>query len=112
GLPPFYPAGWFWLGGRAADLTGIPAWEMFKPWAVTSIAIAVVLAFVLWSKLIRFEYALIVTTATAAVTIAYASPEPYSAILTVLLPPVLVLGWSGLRGRTRQGGWAAVIGAG
>ncbi|MET0703429.1 MAG: galactan 5-O-arabinofuranosyltransferase [Mycobacterium sp.] len=112
GLPPFYPAGWFWLGGRAADLTGMPAWEMFKPWAITSIAIAVVLAFVLWTKLIRFEYALIVTTATAAVTVAYASPEPYSAILTVLLPPVLVLGWSGIRGRTRDGGWAAVIGTG
>jgi galactan 5-O-arabinofuranosyltransferase len=22
GLPPFYPPGWFWLGGRAAALTG------------------------------------------------------------------------------------------
>ena len=25
GLPPFYPPGWFWLGGRLADLTGMPA---------------------------------------------------------------------------------------
>ena len=25
GLPPFYPAGWFWIGGRAAALTGTPA---------------------------------------------------------------------------------------
>jgi galactan 5-O-arabinofuranosyltransferase len=64
---PFYPPGWFWLGGRAAALTGTPAWEMFKPWAITSIAVAVVLAMVLWAALIRFEYALIVTTATAAV---------------------------------------------
>ena len=24
GLPPFYPPGWFWLGGRAAALTGTP----------------------------------------------------------------------------------------
>jgi galactan 5-O-arabinofuranosyltransferase len=30
----------------------------------------------------------------------------------VLLPPVLVLAWSGLRGRTRAGGWGAVIGVG
>jgi galactan 5-O-arabinofuranosyltransferase len=112
GLPPFYPPGWFWIGGRAAALTGTPAWEMFKPWAVTSMTIAVVLAFVLWAKLIRFEYALIVTIATAAVTLAYASPEPYSAIITVLLPPVLVLAWSGLRGQTRAGGWAAVVGVG
>ncbi len=49
GLPPFYPAGWFWLGGRIAALTGTPAWEMLKPWAIVSIAIAVVLAMVLWS---------------------------------------------------------------
>ena len=112
GLPSFYPPGWFWIGGRIAALTGTPGWEMFKPWAITSITIAVAVALVLWSRMIRFEYALIVTTATAAVTLAYSSPEPYSAMITVLLPPVLVLTWSGLRGGTRSGGWAAVIGAG
>ena len=110
GLPPYYPPGWFWIGGRAADLAGVPGWEIYKPWAVTSIAIAVALAFVLWSRLIRFTYALIVTTATAAVTIAYASPEPYSAIITVLLPPVFVLAWSGLRSTGH--GWAAIVGTG
>ncbi len=112
GLPPFYPAGWFWIGGRTAALTGTPAWEMFKPWAITSIAVAIVIAFVLWASMIRFEYALIVTTATAAATLAYSSAEPYAAVLTVLLPPVLVLAWSGLRGRSRAGGWAAVVGVG
>ncbi|WP_167096732.1 galactan 5-O-arabinofuranosyltransferase [Mycobacterium sp. DL592] len=112
GLPPFYPPGWFWLGGRAAALTGTPAWEIFKPWAITSIAIAVVLAMVLWSRLIRFEYALVVTTATAAVMLAYGSQEPYAAMITVLIPPVLVLAWSGLRGSARHGGWAAVVGVG
>src|SRR6478752_5923217 len=112
GLPPFYPPGWFWIGGRAAALTGTPAWEMFKPWAITSITIAVAVALVLWWRMIRFEYALLVTTATAAVTLAYSSPEPYSAMITVLLPPVLILTWSGLRGGTRSGGWPAVIGAG
>ena len=112
GLPPFYPPGWFWVGGRAAALTGTPAWEMYKPWSIISIAIAVAVAGALWSKLIRFEYALAVTTATAAVTLAYNSTEPYSAIITVLIPPVLVLAWSGLRGGERHGGWAAVIGVG
>src|ERR1700760_4765371 len=112
GLPPFYPPGWFWIGGRIAALTGTPGWEMFKPWAITSITIAVAVAMVLWWQMIRFEYALIVTTATAAVTLAYSSPEPYSAMITVLLPPVLILTWWGLRGGTRSGGWAAVIGAG
>lgn len=142
GLPPFYPPGWFWLGGRAAALTGTPGWEMYKPWAITSITVAVAVALVLWTRLIRFEFALIATVATAAITLAYSSPEPYAAMITVLLPPVLILTWSGLRaaGRhapsvklssppaaqgepnatlepegaepQRRSGWAAVVGAG
>jgi galactan 5-O-arabinofuranosyltransferase len=129
GLPPFYPPGWFWLGGRIAALTGTAGWEMYKPWAITSITIAVAVSLVLWSRMIRFEYALMVATATAAVTLAYSSPEPYSAMITVLLPPVLILTWSGLGARERaaaraleveraagstlaRGGWAAVVGAG
>ncbi len=112
GLPPYYPAGWFWLGGRLADLTGIPAWEMFKPWAIISITAAAVVALVLWAAMIRFEYALIVSTATVAAMLAYSSTEPYAAIIVVLLPPVFVLAWSGLRAGARSGGWAAVIGVG
>jgi len=123
GLPPYYPPGWFWLGGRLADLTGTPAWEMFKPWSIISITAAIVVAFVLWASMIRFELALVVATATAAATLAYASAEPYSAIITVLLPPVFVLAWSGLRGGQRHGGeersdpgsgrgWAAVVAVG
>src|SRR6202046_2140177 len=129
GLPPFYPPGWFWLGGRIAALTATPGWEIFKPWAITSITIAIAVALVLWSRMIRFEYAVIVTTATAAVALAYSSPEPYSAMIPMLLPPALILTWSGLRARQRDAtvtleaerdsgvtlgsrGWAAVIGAG
>ncbi|MGU3502740.1 galactan 5-O-arabinofuranosyltransferase [Mycobacterium sp. C31M] len=109
GLPPFYPAGWFWIGGRLADLTGMPAWEMFKPWAIISITAAVAVALVLWTAMLRFEIALAVTTATAAVTLAYTSAEPYAAVITVLLPPVFVLAWSGLK---RRNGWGAVVGVG
>ncbi|HEX9832698.1 MAG TPA: galactan 5-O-arabinofuranosyltransferase [Mycobacterium sp.] len=112
GLPPFYPPGWFWIGGRMAALSDTPAWEMFKPWAIISITVAVALAFVLWAAMIRFEYALIVTTATAAATLAYSPAEPYAAVITVLLPPVFVLAWSGLGGGSRSGGWAAVIATG
>src|SRR5690625_4563346 len=50
GLPAFYQPGWFWLGGRAAALTGMPGWEMYKPWAITSMAVAMALALVLWNK--------------------------------------------------------------
>ena len=111
GLPPFYPAGWFWIGGRLAELTGMPAWEMFKPWAIISITAAIAIAAVLWSAMLRFELALAVATATAAVTLAYTSAEPYAAVITVLLPPVFVLAWSGLRRTTKQG-WGAVVGVG
>ena len=113
GLPPYYPSGWFWLGGRLADLTGTPAWEMFKPWSIVSITAAIVVALVLWTAMIRFELALVVSTATAAATLAYAPAEPYAAIITVLLPPVFVLAWSGLRAdRDGGNGWAAVVGVG
>ena len=51
--------------------------------------------------------------------LAYSPAEPYAAIITVLLPPVFVLAWSGLRGppRGRGGtekrrGWAAIVGVG
>src|ERR1700720_2628927 len=39
GLPPFYPPGWFWIGGRAAALTGTPARGVDKPGGVTPIPI-------------------------------------------------------------------------
>lgn len=111
GLPPFYPAGWFWIGGRLADLTGMPAWEMFKPWAIISITAAIAVALVLWSAMLRFEIALAVSTATATVTLAYTSAEPYAAVITVLLPPIFVLAWSGLK-RSDKTPWGAVVGVG
>lgn len=118
GLPPYYSSGWFWIGGRLAALTGTPAWEMFKPWAIISITVAIAVAFVLWANMIRFEHALVVSTATAALTLAYSSTEPYSAVIVMLLPPVFVLAWSGLKaasrevGESKHSGWAAIFGTG
>lgn len=112
-LPTFYPAGWFWIGGRVANLLGMDGWEAFKPYAIASIAVAAVVALVLWSKLVRADLAVLAATATAALTVAFASPEPYSAILVVLLPPALVLAWGALhRPGGGRGGWGAVAGTG
>ncbi len=113
-LPSFYPAGWFWIGGRVANLLGMAGWEVFKPYAIASLAVAATVALVLWSKLIRADLAVLATAATTALTLAYASPEPYSAVLVVLLPPALVLAWGGLHrpGSGRRGGWGAVVGTG
>lgn len=115
-LPPFYPAGWFWIGGRVANVLGMDGWEVFKPYAIASIAVAAVISLVLWSELIRADWAVAVTAAVTAFGVAYASPEAYGAVIAVLLPPVLVLAWGALhrpadqRGTAR--GWGAVIGTG
>ncbi|WP_442944054.1 galactan 5-O-arabinofuranosyltransferase [Nocardia sp. NBC_00508] len=126
-LPPMYPAGWFWIGGRVANLLGMDGWEVFKPYAIGFLAVAAVVALVLWSKLIRADWAVGVTAAGTAVTLAYAAPEAYSAVIVLLLPPALVLAWGALYrpleqvrpGMTEQepephtaGGWGAVIGTG
>lgn len=118
-LPPFYPSGWFWIGGHVANVLGMDGWEAFKPYAIGSIAVAAVLALVLWSELVRSDLAVLVTTATTAIVLAYGSPEPYGAVIALLLPPALVLAWGALapaRGsgdthKTRQG-WGAAIGTG
>nr|WP_245567601.1 galactan 5-O-arabinofuranosyltransferase [Nocardia jiangxiensis] len=117
-LPPYYSAGWFWLGGRVASVLGMPGWEAYKPWAIVSLAVASVLALVLWSKLIRADWAVGVAAATTAVMVAYASPEAYSAVLVVLFAPAMVLAWGALhRPQTSEdvataGGWGAVVGTG
>ncbi|MCX4096642.1 galactan 5-O-arabinofuranosyltransferase [Nocardia sp. alder85J] len=133
GLPPFYPAGWFWFGGRVAHLLGLAGWEAFKPWAILSLAIASVLAHVLWSRLIRADWAVAVAAVTTTVMVAYASPEAYSAVLVILFAPAMVLAWGALyrpallpaagpaatgadpthrRSPATAGGWGATVGTG
>nr|WP_170265578.1 arabinofuranosyltransferase [Gordonia araii] len=84
GLPPFYPAGWFWFGGRFADLSGIPGWEAYKPWAIISLAATAALATVLWNRMIGGDRGVAVSVAVTLAVLAYASPEPYAAVLILL----------------------------
>ncbi|MFE7798401.1 galactan 5-O-arabinofuranosyltransferase [Nocardia sp. NPDC057440] len=95
-LPPFYPAGWFWIGGRVANVLGMDGWEVFKPYAIGSLAVAAAISLVLWSKLIRADWAIGVTAAITAVALTTAAPEAYSAVIVILLPPALVLAWGAL----------------
>ncbi|SEB69771.1 galactan 5-O-arabinofuranosyltransferase [Rhodococcus pyridinivorans] len=115
-LPSFYPAGWFWIGGRVANLLGMDGWEAFKPYAIGSLAVAAVVALVLWSELVRSDLAVLAATATTLVVLAYGSPEPYGAVIAVLVAPALVLAWAGFLPATRGGrgrqGWGAVVGTG
>ncbi|WP_410871720.1 arabinofuranosyltransferase [Nocardia sp. A7] len=109
-LPPFYPAGWFWLGGRVGNVLGMDGWEVFKPYAIGLLAVAAAVALVLWMQLVRADMAVGAAAAVTAMTLAYASPEAYGAVLVVFVPPVLVLAWGALHRRT--GGWGAVLGTG
>ncbi|WP_045821185.1 galactan 5-O-arabinofuranosyltransferase [Williamsia herbipolensis] len=100
-LAPYYPAGWFWLGGRYANLVDQPAWEAFKPWAILSIAVAAAVAMALWTRMIRTDRAIAITLATTAVTIMYAGPEPYAAVLILVGAPMMITVFHALRSGRR-----------
>jgi len=110
-IKSFYPAGWFWIGGRVANLLGMTGWEALKPYAIGSLAVAAVVAVVLWSRLLRTDQALLVAVASTVVGVSTGAPEPYGAVIALVLPPVLVLTWSGLR--AQPGRWrTSLVGAG
>lgn len=99
-VPPFYPAGWFWLGGRFADLTGLPAWMAFKPFAILTVAVVAVVCLWLWGQVVSKRTALLLAT----VSMLFALPlgatdsispvdEPYSWLAVATIPPMAVLAW-------------------
>jgi galactan 5-O-arabinofuranosyltransferase len=93
GLPPFYPAGWFWLGGRFAAIVGNPAWVAYKPFAILSIAVTASLSFVLWSLVVSRRKAFCIGAALAMAGTVIGTYEPYSWFAIVLVPPLAVLAW-------------------
>ncbi|WP_424809774.1 galactan 5-O-arabinofuranosyltransferase [Rhodococcus sp. 27YEA15] len=113
-LPPYYPAGWFWAGGRVANLLGMDGWEAFKPYAIGSLAVMAVVALVLWTKLVRRDWAVVAATAVTAVVLAYNAPEAYGAVVNLLIAPVLILAWGALNrpGASRFAGAGAILGTG
>ncbi|MGV9709676.1 galactan 5-O-arabinofuranosyltransferase [Gordonia sp. NPDC003424] len=122
-LAPYYPAGWFWGGGRYANLVGVPGWEAYKPWAILSMSAAAAVGVLLWNRLVGADRGIAVALAVTVITVMYASPEPYAAVLVLLGTPMLVTLLYALRGRSRNadgpiGGlrsgtsWPAVIAAG
>ena len=97
GLPSYYPAGWFWLGGRAADLAGIPAWEFYKLWAILTLAVAAWAAFAAWRFVVSPGRAVLVATATAVIGLGVSSTEPYAWLLVAPMPAVAVIVWRAIR---------------
>lgn len=90
-LPPYYPTGWFWLGGRVAAWTGTPAWEFYKPWAIGTLAVAAALAFTVWGLVRSRREALAIAVATVLVGIQLGSGEPYGWVVAAFVPPVAVI---------------------
>ncbi|GAA1942297.1 arabinofuranosyltransferase [Amycolatopsis minnesotensis] len=102
GLPPFYPAGWFWVGGRFANLFGFEGWEAYQPFAIVTIAAAAAAAFVLWSAVVSRRTALLLALATTIVGLRGPIYEPYSWALLALLPPLVFIAWALFKGAVRE----------
>lgn len=110
GLAPYYPGGWFWLGGRFANLIGWDGWAAYKPYSILWIAVAAVVTFVLWSLVVRRPIALLASVATVlAGCISSAVDEPYAWPTSAWLPPIAVLTWLVFRRRGRVPAWPLVL---
>ncbi|MCR5978806.1 arabinofuranosyltransferase [Gordonia jinghuaiqii] len=122
-LPPYYPAGWFWWGGRFANLIGQPGWEAYKSWAIVSMAVAAAVGVLLFIRMFGADRGIALGLAVTTVTLLYASPEPYAAVLVLIGVPMMVTLTYALRGRTRAAdgpagplfgatSWPAVVASG
>ncbi len=105
-LPTYYPLGWFWMGGRLAELLGIPGWEVYQPWALVSLAGVACLLVPVWQRLTgSLPVAVGVALVTTCIMLVMAPEEPYGAIAAMGAPAATVLAGRALRGR-----WFAIIG--
>jgi galactan 5-O-arabinofuranosyltransferase len=108
--PPFYPAGWFWVGGRLAALCGFPGWAVYKPFALATMAVAPVIAFALWSTVLRRRLAFACAVATCLIGVRIDGYEPYSWLLAASLPPIAVIAGTALCRATRGARrWASTV---
>ena len=104
-LPSFYPLGWFWLGGRLANLLGMPGWEVYQPWALVSLAAAASILTPIWHRLTgSLPAAAGIALITTSVVLAEVAVEPYAAVVGMFLPAAAV----GAR-RALAGSWPATV---
>ncbi|WCZ31573.1 galactan 5-O-arabinofuranosyltransferase [Corynebacterium massiliense] len=110
-LPTFYPMGWFWLGGRLANVLGIPGWEVYQPWALMSLAMAGCVLVPVWQRLTgSLPLATGIALTTTAVTLATgAAEEPYSAVIAMGAPAACVMAAHAFDSRTPHS-WVSVAG--
>ena len=105
-MPTYYPLGWFWGGGRLANLLDMPGWEVYQPWALVSLATAAALLVPVWQALTgSLPLATTLALANTAVTLSMAADEPYAAIVGMGIAPAVVMA-----ARAVRGSWLAVAG--
>lgn len=105
-MPTYYPLGWFWGGGRLANLLDMPGWEVYQPWALVSLATAAALLVPVWQALTgSLPLATTLALANTAVTLSMAADEPYAAIVGMGMAPAVVMA-----ARAVRGSWLAVAG--
>ena len=105
-MPTFYPMGWFWLGGRLANLLGIAGWEVFQPWSLVSIAMACCILVPVWQRLTgSLPLGTVIALATTALTLTLATEEPYSAIIALGVPAAAIM-----CSRAFHGSWGSTVG--
>ena len=105
-MPTFYPMGWFWLGGRMANLLGLQGWEAFQPWSLVSIAMACCLLVPVWQRLTgSLPLGTVIALTTTALTLTLAVDEPYSAVIALGVPAAAIM-----CSRAFHGSWGSTVG--
>ena len=110
-LPPFYPAGWFWLAGRVAALTGLEPWVAYKPIAIATVALMPAVVWCVWSRLVGGRTAAGIAATTLIAGVSLAATEPYSWPVAALMPAAAVLFWRVVTARRAAIGRLVAIGA-
>lgn len=104
-LPSFYPLGWFWLGGRMANVLGMPGWEVYQPWAIVSLAAGAAALVPLWQKLTgSLPLATAIAAVTTAVVLTLTPDEPYAALVALFVPAA-----AAMSSRALRGSWPATV---
>ncbi|STC69362.1 galactan 5-O-arabinofuranosyltransferase [Corynebacterium pilosum] len=105
-MPTYYPIGWFWLGGRLANILNLAGWEVYQPWALVSIAMAAAALGPVWRKILgSLPVATAVALVTTSIVLVMAPDEPYAAVVALFVPAMLIV----LR-YAMTGSWPATIG--
>jgi galactan 5-O-arabinofuranosyltransferase len=111
GLPAFYAPAWFWVLGRAADLTGVEPWRMAKLGAVLTALVVPLVTYLLWRRLVPLAPAALVAVVPLLVAEFY---QPYAWLVLFAVVPWWLETVHGVRRGGRAGGspvFLGVIGA-